>query len=527
MEKLNLRKILKYGLPVILLVIIVGGAMIYWGKYLLRENAVRYHEKVSTAEKEYVEQMYQWIAREDDPRQTYDVHFFISSSVLNQIVTILQGRTIRLGAENTLFIRSLRLDMRTGFPLVLIEGQYKDVKSGLSFGGNAAAVLSFEKQEEGLFFRIKPISFEPSLGVGAVRFALTGMLGGVSELLIQNYAETWPGVRLPFEKLLPVRVPALQQEVIIKIGGKEGDPYIKTEFSFPEISTDMKIVYQGLLFTREGIHLFANLEKPGSEPDHPSQASEQWSKLSVDEKVEALGFGGRDIGARVSKRVFAFAVARVNEMPLENKLIKLRGKSRFGDLVRGNAGPLYYQIWLANAPLANGTMQIDTIKAEISAKGNEIIRYQATGVVQVEGQVGIHVELGKPDKPVVEPQDDKDPIGVVFAPTPAVLDGSFVLNTDDPELPIIAIMMDEQKDVELKARLKIPGFGHVTIHPKFTLPHSRMTRIKLPLELQNRGIVRIGTQEVDYQLEFNHMVCTASNHWLTISSEAALSADEK
>ncbi|MDK3161806.1 hypothetical protein QPK87_35425 [Kamptonema cortianum] len=507
---------------------VVCGGLYFWGRHLLSENAGEYSRQVAEAEQEYVAQMIQWLQRPDDPRQSYDVEFFISAGVLEKIVEVLRGRSITLENGATLEIRALNLDLRDGFPLVRIEGAYHDGSSGLSFGGQAAAVLALEKKEDGFFFRVRPISFQPSLGVGAVRFALGGMLGSVSGMMVRDYAETWPGLRLPFERNIPVRVPSLEQEVIIKIGGKEGDPYVKTEFTFPKIETDLKVVYQGLLFTRSGIHLFADLEKQSGEADRPIVPSESWGQMSLQDKINALGFEGRDIGIRVSKRVFAFAVARVNDMPLENKLITLRGKSRFGDLAHGNVGPLYYQIWLANPPATHGTMQIATMKARVSTNGNEIIQYHATGTVQVEGQVGFHAQLGKPEKPFAEPAQDKDPIGVVFAPTAAKLDGSFVLNKDDPTLPIIAIMMNEQKDVELKARLRIPGFGHVTIHPKFTLPHSRMTRIKLPLELKNHGEVRLGKDRAGYGLEFSQVNCVAAAEWLTITADADLSlGDDK
>ncbi|MDL5057900.1 hypothetical protein [Geitlerinema calcuttense] len=293
---------LSLGITLLVLAVVCGG-LYFWGRHLLSENAGEYSRQVAEAEQEYVAQMIQWLQRPDDPRQSYDVEFFISAGVLEKIVEVLRGRSITLENGATLEIRALNLDLRDGFPLVRIEGAYHDGSSGLSFGGQAAAVLALEKKEDGFFFRVRPISFQPSLGVGAVRFALGGMLGSVSGMMVRDYAETWPGLRLPFERNIPVRVPSLEQEVIIKIGGKEGDPYVKTEFTFPKIETDLKVVYQGLLFTRSGIHLFADLEKQSGEADRPIVPSESWGQMSLQDKINALGFEGRDIGIRVSKRV--------------------------------------------------------------------------------------------------------------------------------------------------------------------------------------------------------------------------------
>ncbi len=524
MQKMNANKVIKWGGLLIIVVTVLVSGLLLWARHLLSESQNDYIHKIGAAEKDYLETMKNWLSREDDPRDTYDVQFFMSSGVLEKIVQTLQGRVVQFNDSTTLSIDSLSLDMRTGFPLVTIGGEYKDTKTGLSFGGRAAAYLSLEKQEEGFFFRIRPVSIQPSLGFAGVRFVLSGMVGSVSEAVVRDYAGSWPGVKLPFERFLPVRVPSIAQPVVIKIGGKAGDPYIGTEFEFPALDTDLKIVYEGLLFTSEGVSLFANLEKAGKEKDHLPEPSAEWSKLSVPEKISALGFGGKDIGVRVSKRVFAFAVARVNEMPLANKLITFRGKDRYGDLFHGNAGPFYYQVWLENPPALHGTMQIDTMSAVVSTEENEIIRYHATGVVQVQGQLGLAVELGKP-KDEGKARVDPNPVAVQFAPTQAVLNGAFVLNTDDPTLPIIAIMMDEQKDVALTARLRIPGFGHVTIHPKFTLPHSRMTRIKLPLEINNHGAVRLAKQEIPYHLEITAIQSGITRHYLSMTATAALSTD--
>ncbi|MDZ4742638.1 MAG: hypothetical protein SGI98_04370 [Verrucomicrobiota bacterium] len=512
----------------LLVLLIAAGAVLYSANHLLKENARMYLEDVDKSEKEYVAILNGWLNRADDPRESYDIQFFLSTQVLDKIVNVLEGRTIQLNPTTFIVIHEMKLDMRNGFPLVRLEVEYQDTEKGLSFGGDIAAVLAFENQEGTFFFRIHPISFHPSLGVGAVRFAMSGILGKVTQKIVQDYASAWPGVALPFETMIPVRVPSLSSEVVIKIGGKPGDPYVKTQFQFPELNTDLKAVYQGLLVTKQGIHLFANLEKVKGEKDRPLVSSDNWNKMTSTEKIDAIGFGGSDIGTRVSKRVFAFAVARVNDMPLGSKLITLQGKSRFGNLAVGHFGPLYYTIWLEDPSKTKGTMQIQTMSAQVSPVKDEIIKYQATGVVQIEGFAGTKIQLGKPDEKDKDKQyEDKNPIYVKSSPTNARLTGSFVLKKDDPTLPIIAIMMDEQNDIEMTARLKTPTFGHITIHPKFNLPASRMTRIKLPLELKKHGMVKIGLDTVDYFLEMKQIDCQAAESYLTMTAGTDLTVGKK
>jgi hypothetical protein len=496
-----------------------AGAGTWWAKSVLRDSSVAYEQAIARSEKEFVIRLDTWLARPDDPRDSFDLQFFLSSAVLEKIADTVEGQTIQFGNGQGLTIRTLRFELRTGFPLVRLSGEYRGGNRSASFGGEIAAVLELAGEGDTYVLRIRPLSVRPALGIGALRVAMRGLLGDVSQKIARDYADSWPGIELPVQTLIPVKIPPFATDVVIKIGGKEGDSWIGTMFGFPKLGADLKIVYEGLVFTKQGVHLFANLRKADKNAPRNYAVSKEWQALSQAQKLDAIGFGDRDLGARVSKRVFAFAVARLAEMPAADRVITIQGQERSGNIVTGNAGPIHYDIWLENPPLAKGVMQVDRMTAEVSDDPREIIRYRAEGNVQIQGQLGARVGFGKPKDS--KNLQDKDPIPVVFSPTAVAVAGRFVL-TMDGDLPIIAIMIDPTEEIEPRVGFKLPMIGYIAIRPKFRFPETRMTRIKLPPAFETGGAVRIGEQSTPYRIRIRGMECTGERTYLTLLADVAL-----
>ncbi len=501
---------------------VVASVGAFWARSVLQQNSEAYSAEIAKTEKAYVADLNAWLERPDDPRETFDMQIFLSSRILEKIADTVEGQTLDFGNGQSLKIDKLRFELRTGFPLVRLSGVYHGGKKGVSFGGDVAAVLELASHEDTYILRIRPLTVRPALGIGAVRVAMTGLLGDVTQQIARDYANAWPGIELPVQTLVPIRLPALDTNVVIKIGGKEGDPWIRAKFDFPKLETNLKIVYEGLVFTAEGVHLFANLEKADQDKAREVTPSEEWQSMDREQKLAAIGFSDWDLGSRISKRVFSFAVARVAEMPARDRIIRIRGEERSGNIVSSNLGPLYYDVWLENPSKTQGVMRVDRLVAEVSASKDEIIHYRARGVAEMQGQLGARVSLGKPKGGRArENMKDNDPIPVKFAPTEVAISGRFVLTTDG-ELPIIAIMMDPTKEIETSCRFKLSPLPPITIHPKFSIPESRMTRIKLPQAFETEGEVQIGNRTTLYRIAIQKMQCVGETGYLALTADAAL-----
>ncbi len=501
---------------------VVAGAGAFWARSVLQQSSEAYNAEIAKTEKSYIANLNAWLERPDDPRETFDVQIFLSSRILEKIADTVEGQTLRFGNGQSLKIDTLRFELRTGFPLVHLSGVYHSGNGDVSFGGDVAAVLELASHKETYLLRIRPLTVRPAFGVGAVRFALTGLLGDVTQQIARDYADAWPGIELPVQTLLPIRLPALDTEAVIKIGGKEGDPWIKVKFDFPKLETNLKIVYEGLVFTDQGVHLFANLEKAGHDKAREAKPSRKWQAMDTEQKLAAIGFGDRDLGSRISKRVFSFAVARIAEMPAKDRIIRIRGEERSGNIVSSNVGPLYYDVWLENPSNTHGVMRVDRLAAEVSPAKDEIIHYRARGVAEMQGQLGARVSLGKPKNARArESMKDNNPIPVKFAPTQVAISGRFVL-TMDGQLPIIAIMVAPTKELETSCRFKLSPLPPITIHPKFSLPESRMTRIKLPQTFETKGDVQIGDRATPYRIAIQDMQCDGEKSYLALTANAVL-----
>jgi len=507
----------------IILFLLAAGAAggFLWLQASLEESAKEYQAKIEASEKEYVAQLEQWLNRPDDPRSAFDAQVFLSAQILEKIADKVEGQKLQLGEGRWLLIDELTLKLKRGFPLIELKGAYHDEARNLSFGGEVAAVLELAQGENNVTLRIRPITVKPAFGIGAGRVALTGLLGDVGKEIAQSYAESWPGFELPVQTEVPLNLPEMSTEAVIKIGLEEGDPWIKVRLDFPNLGTNLKVVYRGLVFTADGIHLFADVFQANETGINKKVPSPSWQKMSIDQKLEAIGFGDRDLGARVAKRLFVFAVQQVDQQPTDNRVIRFQGVERFGNLVSGNVGPVYYDAWLQDPPTAKGSTQIANLRAKVSPDPKELVTYSASGVASAEGQLGIRASLGTPKAEDRGDQSTEDPVKVQFQPTELAISGRLVL-TRDGDLPIIAVMVDPTEDVQVACRVKIPHLGHVTIKPKVNVPGTRMTRIKLPPSWGTGGELKIGDQSVPYQISVSQMKCVGAETYLELTANADL-----
>jgi len=507
---------------VILFVLAAGAAAGFlWLQRALEESSREYQAQIEAAEKEYLERWKQWLDRPDDPRDTFDLQVFLSGEILQKIASKIEGQRLDFGEGRSLEIDRLTLRLKRGFPLIELDGAYHDEGRGVYFGGEIAAVLELAQGDDNVSLRLRPISVKPSFGFGAGRVALTGLLGSLSKEIAQNYADAWPGFELPVKSDIPLALPAMSTDAIIKIGLEEGDPWIKVRLDFPELRADLKVIYRGLVFTDQGIHLFADLfdsDETGANPVHPSAA---WQNMSLEEKQRAIGFGESDLGARVAKRLFVFAVDQVDRQPSANRVIRFQGVERFGNIFSGNVGPVYYDVWLQDPPSARGSTRIANLRAAVTKNPDEVITYQASGTATAEGQLGIRASLGKPKVENRGDQSTEDPVRVQFQPTELGISGRLVL-TKDGDLPIIAIMVDPTQDVQPAARIKIPHLGPITIKPKFNVPATRMTRIKMPPSWETGGKLKVGEETIPYAVAVSDMKCVGADLYLELTANADL-----
>lgn len=504
------------------LLVATGGVAFLWLRSGLEASAAEYQAQIEASQKAYLARLEEWLDRPDDPRETFDVQVFLSAGILENIGLALQGQTLHLGDGRTLAIERLNFRLSRGFPLVELNGSYHDRKSGISFGGEIAAVLELASDQKAVTLNIRPISVKPVFGFGTARLALSGLLGNVSQEIARNYADAWPGLELPVQTELPLRIPPVSTEAVLKIGKEAGDPWVKVRIDFPQLAADLKLVYRGILFTETGIQLYADLLRAGETGGNPQNPSPAWEQMNTDQRLEALGFGDSDLGARVAKRLFVFAVQEINAQPAEEKVVRFQGLERFGNLVSGKFGPAYYDVWLHDPTAARGSTQLRNLSATIATQPNEIIRYRALGVASGEGQLGVRASLGKPKVDDRGQQATDRPISVEFAPTEFGVSGFLVL-TKDGDLPIIAIMVDETDEIQAACRIELPVIGSVRIEPRFRVPATRMTRIKLPPSIDHAGELQLGKERKPYAFTIRELRCRDSGNYLTLDARATLS----
>lgn len=193
--------------------------------------------------------------------ERYDLYLMLNAQVFDQLLTGFDNRTVAIEGDRPIDITlsSVRMAFRPGYPDLTIAAKARDRKSGIE----AEVELDLRLLIEGdpavpdtLYLKAVATRIVPKLRWGLFDFTRWRFARRLLELEAARLTERIPRISIP-----------VQSEFVI--GGKgttqvtridTGEGYILGNLTYPSTERSARISVRHILFLKNGIHLFADVE---------------------------------------------------------------------------------------------------------------------------------------------------------------------------------------------------------------------------------------------------------------------------
>lgn len=198
-----------------------------------------------------------------DPKR-YDVYLALDADIFGRALGSIKGSTIKIEASGrpiALTINELDMNFRPGSPEINISVAAKDIRTGLIAKLKMDSRLIIEgdrAQPDTMTARIVATRVVPELSWGPFDFTKAKFVKALLSLEAQHFTAKLPAVTLPVSSEFAFGDPAKSVDSGQLPTGNGS--WIRGNVSYPSTETKGKFVVRNILFLRNGVHLFANVE---------------------------------------------------------------------------------------------------------------------------------------------------------------------------------------------------------------------------------------------------------------------------
>lgn len=199
-----------------------------------------------------------------DPSR-YDAYLNIQPELFAQMLQSFAGFKTTFDAGNRpveMRINSVRLAFRTGSPELLLDVVARDVRTGFEARVDTDARLVLEKDTanpEQLFGRVAVTRLVPQANWGPLDFTKGRFVRALLSVEAIKYTERLPRFAIPVSHRFAFGSAAqLQDSGQIPTGNGS---WIRGDINLPSTQTEGVFAIKQIVFLKNGVHLFANVEQ--------------------------------------------------------------------------------------------------------------------------------------------------------------------------------------------------------------------------------------------------------------------------
>lgn len=204
------------------------------------------------------------VAGEFDPSR-YDAYLNIQPAFFEQMLKSFDGATATITASGRpieLRIASARMAFRSGSPELKLDVAARDVRSGLAVEVDSDARLILERDPAApdmLYGSIAMTRMVPKAEWGPFEFTKAKFVRSLLSLEATKFTERLPKFAIPVSHRFAFGSPmAVQDSGQLATGNGS---WIRGEVSIPSTRTDGVFAIKHIIFLKNGVHLFANVEQ--------------------------------------------------------------------------------------------------------------------------------------------------------------------------------------------------------------------------------------------------------------------------
>lgn len=192
----------------------------------------------------------------------YDLYLALNRSTFDAILEGFNGTTVQIDAGSRpieITLTSIRMAFRPGSPEVLVEASARDLATGARADLQMDTRLVLEgdpTRPEQLSLRIVATRLVPNLRWGVLDLARFRFAQRLLTLEASRVTDRLPAVTLPIAHGFSIGAPQTTRSITLPVG----DGAITGNLTTPAMLTEGRIAIQHVVFLRNGVHIFANVE---------------------------------------------------------------------------------------------------------------------------------------------------------------------------------------------------------------------------------------------------------------------------
>lgn len=195
-----------------------------------------------------------------DPAK-FDLYLFLNAGVFNSLLQGIDDHrfSIDQGRPIDIHVSQVRLEFRPGYPTVVITADATDRKTGLVAELTLASAVLIEPHPtdpKKLVMRFVVSDVVPNLKWGPFELNKWLFARRLMQLKGLEFSQRLPTVDVPITRDFQIGGPAGQQVVNVPAGRGSMD----VQVNWPSTLSSGTIAIKHVLFLRNGLHLFANVE---------------------------------------------------------------------------------------------------------------------------------------------------------------------------------------------------------------------------------------------------------------------------
>lgn len=194
--------------------------------------------------------------------EAYDMYLMINRSLFDSIMSAFDGAKVQLVADGRpveFTLTSIRMDFRPGNPNLTVVASARDTKTGLEAAVDMDARLLVERDPQApdaLHLRLVGTRIVPRLSWNAFEFTRPAFAKRLLALEATKLTERLPRIALPTKNAFAFGGPAGAQSLTFDTR----DGRITGTVRYPATQTSGHLTVKHVVFLRNGVHLFANVE---------------------------------------------------------------------------------------------------------------------------------------------------------------------------------------------------------------------------------------------------------------------------
>lgn len=512
-------KFLLYSTLVIILLVISGFSLHF---HLLGKA---FDARLANFKKEHQDGISQLVEQGVSPEKNSDIHAFVSTSTLNEILKVLVGQKYPISKTSSIEFSKIELSSDSGTPLIKLDGTIKlgNVENSSSVSVQGIATISPLSARNGNFYtRLQLVALQPTITTSGFKLAINGFFGDLLKSIGQEYLDKMPEFAIPVQQ--GFRIPVSGSDTPIRIPTRPPNSDVLSGVLHVkgfELSSALEVTRAH--FLHDGLHLFLGIE--GREK-HTQEVDDSWSQLSVEKRMETLSEPNVDYFMRVNHEALNHMILKILSLSKETRTVSfvsngLNGNFYYWENVHRE--PIFKtflfreerKVYLENADSAKASVEVVNFKLENKPEALVGLSLEAA----LEGRVQLHWHYDPGPTGGVGGS-----VGVSIPRKAFKIDGG--IRMIPSPTPKLEAFLDAPETITINVEVGLEKIGNIPFSQQVSLPKTTLFSTPIPSGIKEQIDFNVGSSQISRKIEIFNLLAKPTYYGLSISGNLKIESSQ-